>query len=391
MAGSKGGRKTKTSRTKQEAWKREERRKENKVEGRTKAKTGKEREEREMWAWDDPAWPRWELTLSGETMARLERIAEEQAALDAEREESVDVQAQSLRDSIVMDSWASSEIEGEWVSSRGLELAYDRPEEGRRTDPKASGVIAMQRMAREAPTIERETLTRMHAALFEEAKAGGRLRAGFSVGDYRKTAIVIRSPERIVYEAPPPEEVEARMGRFLEWYNSGGGGWSRPIASAMPEGAGRAPGRGRHRTPVVRSDPSVLRRQRQNRTRAGGQDGQPRPVHLLDPVEHHPDPARGVLQAAGEAPEGGHAEYRPVGGLVRGDGGAKPRERARDAGDRKGQDGRRGREKEGGIENLGDLRDGERRRESAGRTTRREETRNGSGQEPWLRKVGKKE
>lgn len=236
MAGSKGGRKTKTSRTKQEAWKREERRKENKVEGRTKAKTGKEREEREMWAWDDPAWPRWELTLSGETMARLERIAEEQAALDAEREESVDVQAQSLRDSIVMDSWASSEIEGEWVSSRGLELAYDRPEEGRRTDPKASGVIAMQRMAREAPTIERETLTRMHAALFEEAKAGGRLRAGFSVGDYRKTAIVIRSPERIVYEAPPPEEVEARMGRFLEWYNSGGGGWSRPIASAMPEG-----------------------------------------------------------------------------------------------------------------------------------------------------------
>ena len=92
MAGSKGGRKTKTSRTKQEAWKREERRNENKVEGRTKAKTGKEREEREMWAWDDPAWPRWELTLSGETMARLERIAEEQAALDAEREESVDVQ-----------------------------------------------------------------------------------------------------------------------------------------------------------------------------------------------------------------------------------------------------------------------------------------------------------
>ena len=111
-----------------------------------------------MWAWDDPAWPRWELTLGGETMARLERIAEEQAALDAEREASVEVQAQSLRDSIMMDSWASSEIEGERVSSRGLELAYDRPEEGRRTDPKASGVIAMQRIAREAPTIERETL-----------------------------------------------------------------------------------------------------------------------------------------------------------------------------------------------------------------------------------------
>ena len=41
-----------------------------------------------MWAWDDPGWPRWELTLGGETMARLERIAEEQAVLDAEREES---------------------------------------------------------------------------------------------------------------------------------------------------------------------------------------------------------------------------------------------------------------------------------------------------------------
>ena len=50
-----------------------------------------------------------------------------------------------------------------------------------------------------------------------------------------QTAIVIRSSERIVYEGPPPEQVEVRMGRFLERYNSGGGGWGRPIASAVPQ------------------------------------------------------------------------------------------------------------------------------------------------------------
>ncbi|WP_138470134.1 Fic family protein [Poseidonocella sp. HB161398] len=171
-----------------------------------------------MQIWNSPAWPNFRhdpaLTEAplARVMARLGTIAGLHAGLaPAEREEIF------LR-AVTGEALASFAIEGAPLAAAEIEasvvasLAHRQAVPQRRTDAIAE--LMLEARAGQGP-LTAAMLQHWHRLLFHGVEAEER-------GQWRSFAMeIVRRPtgrpEDVLYNAPPPERMEAEMDRFLAW------------------------------------------------------------------------------------------------------------------------------------------------------------------------------
>ena len=193
------------------------------------------------WIWQRPDWPVWDYVLSEQTVMQLMKIyklAEKRNGNTVLADPSV-LQGEGAIQSLVMEARATSAIEGEHLSYGDLHsvatslLKTGRPVD-RNIDERATGVVQMLIASRGniCEPLTRDYLHGLHQQLLGYLERNKRYQG--QIGQYRSEVVVIGDGQRILYEAPPPEQVEPLMAAFIEWYNC-------PLqlltgsASALPE------------------------------------------------------------------------------------------------------------------------------------------------------------
>jgi Fic family protein len=182
-----------------------------------------------MYIWELPAWPhfRWEAERLLEPLGVAHR--KEGLLLGSMTRLGFDLKLTAEVEAITEEALKSSEIEGEILSRESVRSSVARrlgvseaalaPE-----DRKVEGIVSITLDATKkyAEPLTRERLFGWHAALFPTGYSGLRR---INVGDWRDDAHgpmqVLSGPigkERVHYEAPPAERVEAEMAAFIDWF-----------------------------------------------------------------------------------------------------------------------------------------------------------------------------
>lgn len=183
-----------------------------------------------MYIWELPDWPqfRWDANAlaqplaavhlkQGRLLGRLERLGfalQVEAELQATTEEAV----------------KNAEIEGEILNRESVRSSIARrlgvPNAALGpVDRRADGIVEMTLDATRncmAP-LTRERLFAWQAALFPTGRSGlHEIRIGTWRDDARGPMQVVSGPigrEKVHYQAPPAEQVEAEMQAFIAWFN----------------------------------------------------------------------------------------------------------------------------------------------------------------------------
>lgn len=183
-----------------------------------------------MYIWELPDWPRFRWDAStlaqplaathlkqGRLLGRLERLGfalQIEAELQATTEEAV----------------KNAEIEGEILNRESVRSSIARrlgvPDAALGpVDRRADGIVEMTLDATRncmAP-LTREQLFAWQAALFPTGRSGlHEIRIGTWRDDARGPMQVVSGPighEKVHYQAPPAEQIEAEMQAFVAWFN----------------------------------------------------------------------------------------------------------------------------------------------------------------------------
>ena len=183
-----------------------------------------------MYIWQRPDWPnfRWDdgrlLEPLGAARFKQGRFLGSMARL------GFDLKLETRLEALTEDVVKSSEIEGEILDRGSVRSSIARrlgvPEAAvAPSDRRTEGVVEMMLDATEnyAAPLTRERLFAWQAALFPTGYSGlRRVRTGAWRDDASGPMQVISGPvgrERVHYEAPPANRLDAEMQRFLDWFN----------------------------------------------------------------------------------------------------------------------------------------------------------------------------
>ncbi|MFP2904320.1 Fic family protein [Pyxidicoccus sp. 3LFB2] len=184
-----------------------------------------------MYIWEATDWPKfsWEPAEVLEPLAtarhRQGLLLGRMLSLGFELRQEARLQA--VTEEVVR----SSEIEGEHLERASVRSSVARrlglPEGvSAPRDQKTEGVVAMMLDAtsRFAQPLTSERLMGWHAAMFPTGHSGLlRITTGGWRDDAAGPMQVVSGPlgrERVHYQAPPAERLDAEMGRFLTWFNA---------------------------------------------------------------------------------------------------------------------------------------------------------------------------
>jgi len=181
------------------------------------------------YLWEQDEWPdlSWD---AGRLSTLLATVSHEQGRLQGKMEAlGFDLRNEAHLRTLTEDVIKSSEIEGEQLDPDqvrssiarrlGMDIAGLVP-----ADRDVEGVVEMTLDATEKfdEPLTGERLFGWHAALFPTGHSGMvRIYAGTWRDDRDGPMQVVSGPmgrEKVHYEAPPAERVEAEMARFLEWF-----------------------------------------------------------------------------------------------------------------------------------------------------------------------------
>jgi len=182
------------------------------------------------YIWQLPDWPRWQWSSASlaESLALVQRkrdfLTGMAQGLDSEHA------SLAITEFMTQETVSTSAIEGvtldpdEVRSSIMRRLGLGVPDgQIHRIGAAAKGVIDI--LADSTQNLQPLTLERLfawHAALFPSGRSGLKL---LLVGELRALADpmqIVSGPtgrERVHYEAPPSERIEAEVNRFLDWFN----------------------------------------------------------------------------------------------------------------------------------------------------------------------------
>ncbi len=187
-----------------------------------------------LYIWESPEWPRWRYDLAS-LAGLLTDVGRAQGLLLGRLADA----GMSLRDeaslvALTDDVVKTSEIEGEHLNVEsvrssiarhlGVDIGALAP-----VDRHVEGVVEMMLDAtlRCGDAVTPERLFGWHAALFPTGYSGmSRIAVGKWRDDSRGPMQVISGPigrQRVHFEAPPAERLEAETARFLEWVNGEAG------------------------------------------------------------------------------------------------------------------------------------------------------------------------
>lgn len=184
------------------------------------------------YSWQHPNWPNFTYD---ETQCRnsLYHYALEAGRLSGGMGQLKDsLQYEAYIDLMVSEAINTSQIEGERLDREDVRsfiknfLGLSNPPT-RVMDPRAEGIAALMVDVRKSFTevLTKEKLFHWHQLLIPEQESSF-LRHKIQVGQWRTSEEpmqVISGPigyEKVHYEAPPANQVEAEMGQFLNWYNN---------------------------------------------------------------------------------------------------------------------------------------------------------------------------
>ena len=180
--------------------------------------------------WNDPTWPafRWNdaRLLEPLAAARLEqgRLLGSLARLGFELR--LEAQVEALTEDVIK----SSEIEGEILDRRSVRSSLARrlgvPEGGvASADRRSEGVVevVLDATGNFKSELTAERLFTWQAALFPTGYSGlHKIKTGAWRDDSGGPMQIVSGPvghQRVHYEAPPADRVDAEMARFIEWFN----------------------------------------------------------------------------------------------------------------------------------------------------------------------------
>jgi Fic family protein len=182
-----------------------------------------------MYIWELPDWPhfRWEAERLLEPLGVAHR--KEGLLLGSMARLGFDLKLTAEVEAITEEALKSSEIEGEMLNRESVRSSVARrlgvPEAALAPeDRRVEGIVSITLDATKkfAEPLRRERLFGWHAALFPTGYSGLRR---IRVGDWRDDADgpmqVLSGPigkEKVHYEAPPAERVEAEMASFIDWF-----------------------------------------------------------------------------------------------------------------------------------------------------------------------------
>ena len=194
------------------------------------------------YLWEHDEWPdlSWD---EGRLSKLLATVSHEQGRLQGKMEAlGFDLRNEAHLRTLTEDVIKSSEIEGEQLDPAqvrssiarrlGMDIAGLVP-----ADRRVEGVVEMMLDATEKfdEPLTDERLFGWHAALFPAGRSGMvRINAGAWRDDRDGPIQVVSGPmgrEKVHYEAPPAERVEAEMALFLEWFANPGDGHPLLVAS----------------------------------------------------------------------------------------------------------------------------------------------------------------
>jgi Fic family protein len=181
------------------------------------------------WIWQDPTWPGfiWDTEAFLGSLARVRRAQGEMSATAKLLDPQMGLAAQ--QETLTTEALMTSAIEGEKLDPAGLRSSIARrlglptaglPAPSRDVEGLVEMLIdATQRY--EQPL----TLKRLHgwqAALFPTGRSGlHEIKVGALRGAQPMRIVSgLVDRERIHYEAPPQERLEAEMRSFVEWFNT---------------------------------------------------------------------------------------------------------------------------------------------------------------------------
>jgi Fic family protein len=186
------------------------------------------------YLWQAEDWPTWSYDLTA-LAGPLASVSHAQGMLMGRLADvGMALREQSNLAALTEDVVKSSEIEGEHLDVQsvrssiarrlGVDIGALAP-----VDRHVEGVVAMMidATANAAATVTRERLFGWHAALFPTGYSGmNRIRTGDWRDDTGGPMQVVSGPigrQRVHYEAPPADRLEAEMAHFLHWVNGASG------------------------------------------------------------------------------------------------------------------------------------------------------------------------
>ena len=183
------------------------------------------------YIWQTSDWPAWRFDLAAlaEPMAQVSRA--QGLLLGRLADVGMALRNQASLTALTEDVVKTSEIEGEQLNVEsvrssiarrlGVDIGALAP-----VDRHVEGVVEMvlDATANCQASVSRERLFGWHAAIFPTGYSG---RSRIKVGDWRDDATgpmqVVSGPigrQRVHFEAPPADRLEAETGRFLGWLNA---------------------------------------------------------------------------------------------------------------------------------------------------------------------------
>jgi Fic family protein len=182
------------------------------------------------YIWEDPGWPalRYDLSVIAGRLAEVTRA--QGLLLGRLADVGVTLRNQASLLALTQDVLKTSEIEGERLNADsvrssiarrlGVDIGALAP-----VDRHVEGVVDMvlDATARYDAPLTRERLSGWHAALFPTGFSGlSRIAIGAWRDDANGAMQVVSGPigrQRVHFEAPPAEQLDAEMTRFLDWVN----------------------------------------------------------------------------------------------------------------------------------------------------------------------------
>ena len=186
------------------------------------------------YIWQSDDWPNWRYDIGALAQPLADVSRAQGLLLGRLADVGLALRDQASLSALTDDVLKTSEIEGDLLNPAsvrssiarrlGVDLGAVAP-----VDRRVEGIVEMviDATANSAADLTRERLFGWHAALFASGWSG---LTRINVGRWRDDATgprqVVSGPygrQRVHFEAPPAEHIEAEMGRFLEWANGSTG------------------------------------------------------------------------------------------------------------------------------------------------------------------------
>lgn len=183
-----------------------------------------------MYLWERAGWPNFTWD-AGELLAPLVRARHQQGLLLGKMVQlGFSLREEARLDAVTEEVVKSSEIEGEHLDRASVRSSVARqlglPDAGAPADRRAEAVVEMMLDATRgwSERLTKPRLMAWHAALFPTGFSGlHRVRVGGWRDDAEGPMQVVSGPigrPKVHFQAPPADQVNAQMRRFLAWFNA---------------------------------------------------------------------------------------------------------------------------------------------------------------------------